>query len=77
MKSGWDVRCGVPAVLNNADSDIPDPCRWPQVTLPSALTGMPDRSADPEIAAIQEELEDLSKRLQVEHSLPFGDNFNL
>jgi hypothetical protein len=47
------------------------------VTLPSALTGMPDRSADPEIAAIQEELEDLSKRLQVEHSLPFGDNFNL
>ena len=35
------------------------------MTLPSALTGMPDRSADPEIAAIQEELEDLNKRLQV------------
>ena len=36
-----------------------------QVTLPSALTGMPDRSSDPEVAAIQEELEDLSKRIPV------------
>ena len=35
------------------------------MTLPSALTGIPDRSADPEVAAIQEELEDLSRRIPV------------
>ena len=34
-----------------------------QVKMPSALTGLPDRSADPEIAAIQDELADLNKRL--------------
>ena len=28
------------------------------------MTGLPDRSADPEVAAIQDELEDLNKRLQ-------------
>ena len=31
--------------------------------MPSALTGLPDRSADPAIAAIQDELADLNKRL--------------
>ncbi len=36
-----------------------------QVNLPAALTGIPDRSADPEVAAIQEELEDLSKRIPI------------
>jgi len=35
------------------------------VNLPAALTGIPDRSADPEVAAIQEELEDLSKRIPI------------
>lgn len=38
------------------------PCT--QVRLPSTMTGLPDRSADPEVAAIQDELEDLNKRLQ-------------
>lgn len=28
------------------------------------MTGLPDRSSDPEVAAIQDELEDLNKRLQ-------------
>ncbi len=28
------------------------------------MTGLPDRSADPEVASIQDELEDLNKRLQ-------------
>jgi len=36
----------------------------PQVRLPSTMTGLPDRSSDPEVAAIQEELADLNKRLQ-------------
>lgn len=46
---------GVPAFIELANGIV--------VKMPSALTGLPDRSADPAIAAIQDELSDVNRRL--------------
>ena len=63
-----DARASPPAITKLSQLKLPveDSALLPpaQVKLPSALTGVPDRSSDPEIAAIQEELADLNKKLQ-------------